>query len=123
MSLVFGYQSRQEPGRSRAPNVPGEEGLPGGRRRGRGTLCGGLGYLCDSELEIRSHVGDLDLDGLTLVAVVVLPADLLVQGPIQPNAMNAESQVLMGIGPWGGGTDCPFRSHYWKRTSGSSAAI
>ncbi|MEA2476562.1 MAG: hypothetical protein QOC87_761, partial [Actinomycetota bacterium] len=28
------------------------------------------------ELEVRSHVGDLDLDALTLVAVVVLPAAL-----------------------------------------------
>jgi len=49
------------------------------RRTVRGrlrTLCGGLFYLCGSELEVRSHVGDLDLDGLTLVAVVVLPAAL-----------------------------------------------
>ena len=30
--------ARSEPGRSRAPNVPGEEGLPGGRRRGRRAL-------------------------------------------------------------------------------------
>lgn len=34
------------------------------RPRGPGTLCRGLGFLCGSELEVRSHVGDLDLDGL-----------------------------------------------------------
>lgn len=27
------------------------EGLPGGRRRGRVALCGGLRYLCGSELQ------------------------------------------------------------------------
>jgi hypothetical protein len=29
-----------------------------------------IGYLSGRELQIRSHVGDLDLDGLTPVAVV-----------------------------------------------------
>jgi hypothetical protein len=41
-----------------------------------GDVCGGLGYLGGSELKIRSHLGHLDLDGLTLVADVVLPAAL-----------------------------------------------
>jgi hypothetical protein len=49
------------------------------RRTVRGRLqtpCGGLGYLCGSELKIRPDVGDLGLDGLTFVAVFVLPAAL-----------------------------------------------
>jgi hypothetical protein len=37
---------------------------------------GGLGSLGGSELKIRSYMGDLDLGGLTLVVVVVLPATL-----------------------------------------------
>lgn len=76
MSRVIDDESapgaRPKPGFERA----GLGGLPGGRLRGWGTYCGGLGYPCGGELEIRSHVGDLDLDGLTLVAVVVLPAAL-----------------------------------------------
>lgn len=32
--------------------------------------------LCGSELEIRSHVGDLDLDDRVLAAVLVLPSAL-----------------------------------------------
>ena len=32
------------------------------------TLCGGLGYLCGSELKIRPNVGHLDLDAVALVA-------------------------------------------------------
>lgn len=35
-----GVTQRDEAGRSRAPSMPGEEGLPGGRR-GQGTFCGG----------------------------------------------------------------------------------
>jgi len=40
--------------------------------QGPGNPCGGLSYLCGSELKVRSHVGDLDLDDGALVAVVVV---------------------------------------------------
>jgi hypothetical protein len=49
------------------------------RRTVRGrtqTLCGGLGYLCGSELKIGATWVTWDLDGLALGAVVVLPAAL-----------------------------------------------
>jgi hypothetical protein len=59
-------ETRPKPG----SEVPGGEGYPAAAAVSRGTICGGLGYLCGSELEIRAYVGHLDLDGLTLVAGV-----------------------------------------------------
>lgn len=97
MSRVIDDESapgaRPKPGFERA----GLGGLPGGRLRGWGTYCGGLGYPCGGELEIRSHVGDLDLDGLTLVAVVVLPAALdELAGHEHPHARREAAARVLG---------------------------
>ena len=51
-----------------------------------------LATSAGSELKIRSHVGDLDLDALTLVAVVVLPA------PLDELAGHEEATALLGFG-------------------------
>jgi hypothetical protein len=58
-----------------------------------GTLCGGLGYLCGSELKIRSHVVNLDLDGVTLVAIAVLPAALDELAAVRSSFFRSRSRV------------------------------